>query len=157
MNIVPTDQIPQGQSNRRIELSRLYRTALDMQKICEEQQGVGLSAFQVGIDWNLFVIQKDGNYEYFVDCEYEPIGAATKLSVEGCLSIRKDDGALRMYEVERYSEVRITGKQIVDDDKLRLEEVDIEVDGIYAIVFHHEIDHAKNVLISDNGKEVHIW
>jgi len=56
----------------------------------------------------------------------------------------------------------VTGKKLIDGKKLDFQEIDQifdaeeDKDGIYCIVFQHEIDHHKGILISDIGEELHI-
>lgn len=153
--IVPVDKIPTSTSSPPTEKALLYRACQELQEVCEQHEGIGLSAVQVGLPWRLFVIKFKKNYEYFVNCRYEPVGSEVGGSVEGCLSIKTPSGEPRFFEVERFKIVRITGHQMTDDGELI--PIDRTVEGYYATVFQHEIDHQYGILISDKGKETHIY
>jgi peptide deformylase len=159
IGLVPLDEIPSAIDAPTDKLIDLFRLITQMEHLCTEQNGIGLSACQVGIPWKLFVVQRGTKYEYYVNCEYTGIGEKNK-SIEGCLSLKKDDGNLRRFEVDRYSMIRIIGKQIKvsNSPSLILEDIDrIETD-LYAIVFQHEIDHQfkREKMIDKIGKEIEI-
>lgn len=157
--IVPVDKIPTEVTDTPVEnLMELYKICQEMEKICDEQKGIGLSAVQVGIPWRFFIYRATPDeYHYMVDCEYEPISEEKAVSIEGCLSLKTETGKLRHFRLERYRGVRIKGKRLLTDDDLRLEDVDFEeADNIYSVVCQHEIDHHHGVLISEIGDEIDI-
>ena len=157
LSIVPVADIPQATNTPIDNLIDVFRIITQMEKICTDQQGIGLSAVQVGVPWKLFIVQRDIGYEYYIDCEYNGIGERGK-SIEGCLSLKDSQGNLRRFEVDRYSSIRLKGKQlkISDSPSLVLEEIDRIEHDLYAVVFQHEIDHHFNILISDVGEEVEL-
>lgn len=161
MEIVDVDLIPKVDDITDTpvgDLVELFAVATRMAVTCHEEKGVGLSAVQVGIPWNFFVVKhQDGKFGFYVDCEYEPVEDVKSDSMEGCLSLRGGEGQLRMFRVERYQKVRVTGKKLVAEDVPVLKDVDEEFDGFYGVVFQHEIDHARGILISDFGKEVFVY
>lgn len=150
------------------DMSAVLRTCILMTALCENEGGIGLAAVQVGLPWRLFIVKAirhnlligpAGEYGYFINCDYFPGVPETKtVSLEGCLSIRSPEGYLRHFEVQRYKKIHLLGKQlkIHDDVELVDVETDIDMDG-QSIVFQHEIDHQRGVLISDIGKEVILW
>ena len=135
----------------------LFRLCNKMEKICDDNDGIGLSAVQVGVPWKLFIIKRNRRFEYYVNCEYSGTGEKMK-SVEGCLSLRKESGDFRRFEVERFSEIKLSGKQLVVSGmpSLVLNDVDRVEKDLYAVVFQHEIDHARDVLISKIGREIEL-
>ena len=135
----------------------VFRAFLQMCELCDESNGIGLAAIQVGLPWRMFIIrQSDDSYECFLNCSYEPVGEEKIVSVEGCLSLRTADGAeFRSFEVMRFSSVRLIGKKLQPD--LDLADVDEVLSGLPSIVCQHEIDHSRLVFISDIGKEVHVY
>lgn len=157
LSIVPVADIPQASDVPVDNLIDVFRIITQMEKICTDQQGIGLSAVQLGIPWKLFVIQRDIGYEYYINCEYNGIGQKGK-SIEGCLSLKDAQGNLRRFEVDRYSSIQLKGKQlkISDSPSLVLEEVDRVEHGLYAIVMQHEIDHETGILISKIGTEIEL-
>jgi peptide deformylase len=176
--IVPVEQIPKETSPCPVDdLQVLFKTCLQMENVCLTDDGVGLSAAQVGIPWKLFVVRYRGGsvrtglppkpariyFRYFLDCKYESLGDEKDKSLEGCLSLRHPDGRFRHFEVERYKRVRVVGKEFLtrvmvgDIATMKVIDVTLEPDDVYRIVFQHEIDHQNNILISDIGKEINIW
>lgn len=160
LSIVPVDKIPKGEEVPLDDLLNVFRHGVYMQNICLQLDGIGLSAVQLGIPWNFFIVndQKEGGF--FLNCSYEGIGEKDQDSIEGCLSLRNEKGQLRRFSVKRYKKIRVKGKKMLvqrGDPQFVLEEFDKELDGLFSVVFQHEIDHANQVLISDFGTEVHIW
>ena len=102
-----------------------------------------------------------GQYSYFANTGYEATSDEQVVSLEGCLSIRSDDGQLRSFQVNRYQKIIIIGFYKLDFDndiEFRETPLDTEIDvSEEGIVFQHEIDHQFGILISDIGKEVFIW
>jgi peptide deformylase len=165
--IVNIDQIPKVDQITDVpleETSKVYDVCLQMEALCDITNGIGLSAVQVGIPWKLFVVKSDGKnplipkgrYGYFANCDYEEVTDTERIvSVEGCLSIRSEDGQLRFFQVERSQKIRIYGYKFNTND---FEKFDCELDPYeQGVVFQHEIDHQKGTLISDIGKEIFIW
>jgi len=169
IKIVPVEDIPTKMVDIPTNLMEVYETCQRMNVICDIHNGIGLSAVQVGIPWKLFVVNESfepyhnrEKYEIYIDCEYEGLDEKTP-SMEACLSLKDDHGKSRYFQVERYSQIKVTGKKLVEDgENLELQEIDQifnsekDKDGIYCIVLQHEIDHHKGILISDIGKEIHI-
>lgn len=156
LNIVSVESIPKAEDCPD-DLSELFKLGSYMQKVCETNQGIGLSAVQVGVALNFFIIKFDDNYRFFVNCHYEPLSQEKIKGVEGCLSIKGSKGELRLFEVERFKEVRVVGKELLAETGLSMVDIDLSPEGFFQIVFQHEIDHQKGILISDIGKELHIW
>jgi peptide deformylase len=145
---------------------KVYKVCQELKELCEQNKGIGISAVQAGVPWKLFLIKGDGTcplvpdrqYGYFINCEYEAISEEQIISLEGCLSLRSSDGRLRSFQVKRYRDIRLFGFILADDDSLRFKEVDCPISYLQeGIVFQHEIDHQRSILISDNGKEIFVW
>jgi peptide deformylase len=110
------------------------------------------------VPYNFFIAIKDIGFEYFVNCSYDGIGEKINY-LEGCLSLRNDDGTLKQYEVLRFPKIKLKGKKLVvslTDPTLILIDVDEEVSGFKCIICQHEIDHANGILISQIGKQISI-
>jgi peptide deformylase len=161
LSLVPVEQIPKETIDCQTDdLQKLYRTCIQMENVCLINDGVGLSAVQVGVPWKLFIVRYQPPrmpFRYFLNCRYEPITEEKDKSIEGCLSLRQADGRFRHFEVERYKKVRVVGQELTDIIKLVVSDFSFEPDDVYRIVFQHEIDHQNNILISDIGKELNIW
>lgn len=167
--IVPVEKIPALADIQDVpidDLMAVYKVCLRMEMICEHETGIGLSAVQIGIPWKLFIVRGNNTskyspldkYAYFLNCSYEPVGDERFESLEGCLSLRAEDGRLRHFQVERSKKIRLTGWRLVVGKELSLVPIDDEVDfHEQSVVFSHEIDHHRGVLISEIGKEVFVW
>ena len=158
--IVPVADIPQAVDVSVDNLLPVFRTITQMEQLCTAQEGIGLSAVQVGIPWKLFIVQRGHGYEYYINCEYNGIGEKQK-SIEGCLSLRDSQGNLRRFEVDRYSSIAVKGKQLKissDSPSLVLDDVDRIEHDLYAVVFQHEIDHffGRSKMIDIIGIEIEI-
>ena len=168
-DIVNIDQIPsvdQITDAPLEEISKLYDVCLQMEALCDIRHGIGLSAVQVGIPWKLFVVKSDGSnplvpkgeYGYFANCVYEEVTNTGRIaSVEGCLSIRSQDGQLRFFQVERSKDIRLYGYKYYKE-KMCFEQIECQLGfSEQGVIFQHEIDHHLGTLISDIGKEIFIW
>lgn len=158
MKIVPIDQIPLREDVVPIpaDLSALAQVCEQMQELCKKEVGVGLSAFQVGLPWRFFVMKAGMEFLNLVDCEYEGLTDEKITSTEGCLSLRSPEGKLKQYDVERFKEVRVFGKQLFLDS-VELKDFDVEYSDFQGIVVQHEIDHQFGILISDIGEFRGAW
>tara|TARA_Y100000034_G_scaffold43496_3_gene53110 strand:- start:29888 stop:30460 length:573 start_codon:yes stop_codon:yes gene_type:complete len=168
MKVVAIEDIPQRDEigkaptkrGRDDGLLKVYKVCKQMEKVCDEREGVGLSAVQVGIPWRLFIIKTDGKYEYFLNCVYEPIGDDVITSIEGCLSLLSESGDFRRFELTRSLIVKVTGQKLTEVNGLTIESFSAYIHAEdQGVVFQHEIDHqlGPDGLISNKGKEILIW
>jgi peptide deformylase len=160
LGIVPVKDIPAVSAE--VDLTQpmfAYQLCLRMIEVCKQHNGIGLSAVQVGIPLKLFVIRNDDkSFSYYANCRYEPVGDGNKVeSFEGCLSLRNKSGELRFFRLARFDNIRLVGKQLVEEEKPVFHDVDKIISGQSSVVFQHEIDHQNNVLISDVGTETAFW
>lgn len=155
--IVSPNLIPKGAECSLVDLPELYKLGLLMQAVCEKEKGIGLSAVQVGVPLNFFIVNFKGAYRYFVNCNYTPILEDKEKYIEGCLSIRSTDDKLRYFEVDRFKDVLIKGKELISEPILEIIDFEYKPTDYYKIVFQHEIQHQEGILISDHGKEVFLW
>jgi len=160
MKIVKSEEIPTKDSIVSVPtdpLMKVYQTCQAMEIICERNGGIGLSAVQVGIPWKLFIAKHGDKYKYLIDCEYEPVGTVRSTSIEGCLSLRDSFGTLRHFVVERFDKVKVKGKELLYEKDLELVDMDVELGGLDGILYQHEIDHHRGILISDFGHEIVVY
>ncbi len=157
LKIVPPTSIPKGKECPTDDLPELYKLGLSMQIICDKEKGIGLSAVQVGLPYNFFVLNQNNNYRFLLNCTYTPLTQDKERYVEGCLSLRTPEGKLRFFEVERFKNIIVKGKELVTEPNLQIKDFEITPTDFYKIVYQHEIDHAFEILISQIGKEVHLW
>jgi peptide deformylase len=158
LKIVPLDSIPSGQECSFGNLPELYKLGLLMQAVCDKEKGIGLSAVQLGIPSNFFVLNYgQDNYRFFANCTYSSLSEDKEKYIEGCLSIKSPDGKLRHFEVERFKNIMVKGKELTSNPILEIKDFELTPTDYYKIVFQHEIDHASLITIDQIGKEVFLW
>lgn len=160
LSIVSVDKIPKGQEVPLDNLLNIFIHGIYMQSLCVALDGIGLSAVQVGVPWNFFVVNDLKEGGFYLNCSYEGLGEKDEKSIEGCLSLRDEKGVLKRFCLSRFKRIKLKGKKLIvqrGEPQFVLEDIDREVDGLFSIVFQHEIDHAFGKLISDEGTEIHIW
>lgn len=108
--------------------------------------GIGIAAPQVGINRNLFWVQRfdkvDEPFEFYVNPEIVWRSALLRKGLEGCLSIPEIRG-----DVYRNYTIQIN---YWDKEGKFHQEI---VEGFTAVVFQHEYDHIKGILFTDRLKE----
>ena len=104
--------------------------------------GIGLAATQVGVAKQLLVADiapRRPESELIVLINPEIVAAEGEVIIEeGCLSVPEYQA-----EVKRHERVTVRGLN------LKGEEVEIEADGLLAVVLQHEIDHLNGMLFID--------
>ena len=161
LKIVPVSEIPLVQykavDQTKISIAKL---CILMENFCLKNNGIGLSAVQVGIPFNIFVAatsSKKSNFFYFLDCQYEGIGEKN-FSLEGCLSILDKNNKTRIFKVERFKTINVTGYLLNLKPELGIYKIDkMNFGNYFCNILQHEIDHANNILISDTGKEMEVY
>lgn len=149
--LVPLNSIPRGENCKLDDLPYLLKLGLSMQEVCEKNNGIGLSAVQVGIPLNFFIINIAKEYRFFVNCRYKPLSEEKIKSIEGCLSLKG-----RFFEVERFADIVVKGKEL-NTNTLILEDIEEKPTGIMNAVFQHEIEHSLLITVDLIGKEVFLW
>ena len=108
--------------------------------------GIGIAAPQVGINKNVFWVQrfdKEGEpFEFYLNPKIIWRSALLRKGMEGCLSIPDIDG-----EVLRNYTIKLT---YLDKEGKFHEEM---IEGFTAVVFQHEYDHLNGILFTDRIKE----
>jgi peptide deformylase len=109
----------------------------EMFELMRKHNGIGLAAPQVGITQQLFVAEIDGRSLCLIN---PSIGSSSGYDqmVEGCLSL---PGVL--VDMERGGLIDVTGYDSVGQRRQEL------LQGLWARVVQHEIDHLDGVLIRD--------
>jgi peptide deformylase len=161
LKIVPLDEIPlvkyKAIDQKSISVAKL---CILMENFCLQNNGIGLSAVQVGIPFNIFVASKGSKKDkffYFFDCEYE--GTDEKnFSLEGCLSILNKNNKTRIFKLERFKSINLNGFLLNLQPQLQNYKLEnMNFSGYFCNILQHEIDHANNILISNIGKEMELY
>ena len=144
----PPYEIPNG-------VVKMLSLGMKMESLCASARLPGLSAPQIGVDWNFIVCWENypsnpASFLYLFDCEYEGVGERM-LSVEGCPSLPG-----RRFGVMRFPSVRVLSKTLRSDDsgRISISEVDRVFSGVAAAILQHEIDHMRGIFI-DIGEEIY--
>lgn len=116
----------------------LERLAEEMLATMREQEGVGLAANQVGRLKRILVAAVEDDEYVLVNPVIEEASETTTSGPEGCLSIP----GIQVV-VERPTVIKISGRDVSG------EHTKIEVEGLLARIFQHEVDHLDGVLILD--------
>lgn len=116
----------------------LARLADEMLETMREREGIGLAANQVGRLKRILVASADEKEYVIVNPEITGPSPETAVEPEGCLSIPGIS-----VEVERPTALTVTGQDLTG------EPLHLEVSGLLARIFQHEIDHLDGVLILD--------
>jgi peptide deformylase len=116
----------------------LKHLAEEMLRVMREHEGVGLAANQIGRLKRIFVAAHDEEEYMIVNPMIEARSETTEKGIEGCLSIPET-----RVEVERPTAVTVSGQDLSGAPMC------VEVEGILARIFQHEIDHLDGILILD--------
>jgi len=100
---------------------------------------IGIAAPQVGLNERVFILWDKKDYAVFVNPRIVELSAVEEEVVEGCLSIPE-----RQFKVKRATTVVIK-------DAIRTKP--IELTGLVARAWLHELDHLNGKLICDIGEE----
>ncbi len=108
-----------------------------MEQLMRESQGVGLAANQIGVLKRVFVYDIGDGLRILLNPQIVSKEGIIE-EEEGCLSAPQ----IRV-KVQRAEKIRVTAQDLEGNP------VDLEVEGLVARVFQHEIDHLEGKLIID--------
>jgi peptide deformylase len=120
----------------------IRRCAEEMLAIMRSENGIGLSANQVGLPLRMFVMEWQGAELCLINPVVRSFGK-TKSKQEGCLSFPDV-----LIEVKRKSQCHVTGFDLYGGD------IDEDVDGDLARLVLHETDHLDGILFIDRLTEM---
>ena len=116
----------------------LARLAEDMLQTMRDHDGVGLAANQIGRLKRMLVAAIEDDEFAIVNPEISVLSEETEVGPEGCLSIPGIS-----VDVERPVGITLKGQNLQGDP------ITLELEGLLARIFQHEIDHLDGVLILD--------
>ena len=140
MNIVfYGDPVLRQTSKEVTEITKEVKNNLnEMLELMRESNGVGLAANQVGLTERYFVGEVDGKIKKIINPEIIKESQEIVELEEGCLSIPGIYKRVKRPEKVKVKYLNENGKEIIE-----------ELDGIWARVFQHELDHLNGVLFID--------
>lgn len=114
--------------------------AKDLEEICVAASGIGLAANQIGVLRRAFVMtgSETEDFTVYINPKILSLEGDSVLTEEGCLSLPMVSLAVPRIEFVKASYLGIDG-----------EEAEIELEGIQARAFQHELDHLNGRLILD--------
>ncbi len=72
LNIVSLDKIPAHNEIKDVSLTNLHKihkTCMQLRELCEQENGIGISAAQAGIAEKIFLVRLSPNkFGYFLNC-----------------------------------------------------------------------------------------
>ena len=110
----------------------------DMEKIMEENQGVGLAAPQVGVSKRIIIVRMENQPRVLINPKIFKKNREAEIAEEGCLSV---PGVFLEIKRAKWVEIEaldIEGKAIY-----------FKAEGLPARIFQHEIDHLDGILLID--------
>lgn len=116
-----------------------------MQGILTSLKGYGLSAIQIGIKKNFFIMvneeSEDDEYDVFFNARYFKDGSRIQVK-EGCLSY---DLGKKINIVKRYKSIKVM-YEALDKDEFLIKKTE-KAKGMRSMGFQHEINHCNGVTI----------
>ena len=116
----------------------LKKTMDEMVKLMRKANGIGLAANQIGIKERFFVLEVDGKVKKIINPEILESGENISEYEEGCLSI-----PMIYKKVNRPETVKVKYQNE------KGEEIEEELEGVWARAFQHEFDHINGILFID--------
>ena len=114
-----------------------------MREMMKKSDGIGLSANQIGLDFNLFVARNEGKFYAIFNSKISKASKEYSAMEEGCLSVPEVFGP------------------VVRPDRITLEGEDkngkplkIKAWGMLARIFQHETDHLNGMVFIDKATSV---
>ncbi len=131
-------KILRKKTKRVKEVDQVIKSILDqMYLLMKTADGVGLAANQAGLNMSLVVIEADGRIFKLVNPEITQREGAINFK-EGCLSFPGIE-----LDIKRSRKIKVNA---LDQEGKSLE---LELDGLLAVVFQHEIDHINGISFID--------
>jgi peptide deformylase len=113
-------------------------TVSEMRKIMKQNDGVGLSANQVGLNWRMFIAEYDKKLYVIVNPKITKTSKEVETLEEGCLSVP-----------DKFIEISRPESIVIEASDQRGKKIKIKAFGILARIFQHETDHLNGKLITD--------
>ena len=123
-------------------INRNHWLCQEMLEFMRSQQGIGLSANQIGLNLRLFVMQVDDRTRFCFNPEIVTPGSKTVTMAEGCLSFIG-----KQCTIQRPEEVLV---RYQDHEGVWIQD---QLTGLEGRCFQHEMDHLNGITMWDRQKE----
>jgi peptide deformylase len=120
------------------DIKEINKVISEMRKIMKTNEGVGLSANQAGLDWNMFIAEYKNKFYVFFNPKISKCSKKISIAEEGCLSVPEVS-----IEIERPEAITLEAF----DKKGKI--IKLRASGVLARIFQHETDHLNGKLITD--------
>jgi peptide deformylase len=114
-----------------------------MRFLMNKNEGVGLAAPQIGVNYRLFIYEWDKEFKVCINPEILSYSEQTDTFNEGCLSISR-----RFFPLHRSIQV-ITRYTEIDPETKEWNTIIKTLEGYEARIFQHETDHINGITIMD--------
>ncbi len=141
-NKILKKKMPEVEENE-FSSQELRKIIKEMKETMEKNNGAGLAANQVGIEKSFFIASWEDKFYAIFNPKITKHSKEIIEIEEGCLSLPGITAIVPRYSSISVKAQKITGKKI----KLNLF-------GMLAIIFQHEIDHLNGVLMTDKAKKI---
>jgi len=121
----------------------LDKTIVAMKKVMKEFNGVGLAAPQVGLLYNIFVMENDDKFTACINPEILTFSDETIFFEEGCLSFPKLRLKIKRSELITCKWHGVDGREY--QDRLR---------RLNSRIFQHEYDHLQGITFRDRASKL---
>ena len=116
------------------------KTAILLERMLRDLHVLGLSAPQIGVNKRMFVLKRNGKIHHLINPEIAWTHGRQTFYAR-CASIPG-----KVFKTERYAEI------IVDAIGIDGQPISFLLDGEFARIVQHQIDHLNGVLLTDRGE-----
>ncbi|MFH0804586.1 MAG: peptide deformylase [Patescibacteria group bacterium] len=125
------------------ELPKLQKFFDDLEKTMLTRDGVGLAATQVNVTWRAFAMATQDGPVTYINPSIHRKSFRKKVAEEGCLSIPGVYGDVKRHWSVTLKALDRSGKPVT-----------LKVEGLFARVVQHEVDHLDGILFTDRTKKI---
>jgi len=157
MTLIPSKDIPLGQDVDLFDTTLISRISKELiEGIREHGPAIGLSAVQIGYEYNMFIVDFSlikfkfkpfsmVDMVTFINTTYTSNGKRGEVE-EGCLSLPG-----YTWTVPRYRHINVSG-HFWNGMEAKEFTLPMVVHPITCIAFQHEVDHQQGILLEDIGR-----
>lgn len=141
------DKVPKILREKSKKVAKITPEIIDlaekMIKIMDKNNGIGISAVQVGVPIRMMVIKDCKDNYVLINPEIKSFSRREVVFSEGCLSF---PGIFK--EISRPEKVKVKAQTLGG------EVIDIDAEGLVGRTIEHEVDHLEGIVFLDHVKDV---